>query len=222
MLAAGMALSAAGAGAQMAGAANSRSAMNAQVAAEAARQKGYQDQAGKVFDESLQQSTPLTARQQMGQGEDRANAEYKKLESLPMGTSTAPFQSGTSGQVLNAGRTQQSNQAQARLQGYTEWDLQQAIKNMSANRQLGVIGTNAHRSAGVSPYEIQQASHAGDTLSGIGSLLGLAGTTVGALGGLSGMGSAAGVGAGVNPNNIPITTIMANQPPPLLPIYSGI
>lgn len=214
LLAAGAALAAAGAGTQMAAASAARSAENQKVTDEMARQAQYQQQGKQAFATSLAQSSQPVAQQQMQQGSDAAMREYQKLEALPLASSAAPFQGGGSAQNLEAGRTLQSNQAQANLQGYTKWDLDQAIKNLTANQRLGIIGTNASRSAGVLPYEVQQAAHSQDTLAGIGGLLGTAGSLVGNYGALSGLGRAAGTSVpSLTANDVPFGTIYANQQP---------
>lgn len=186
-------------------------AMNAAASAEAQRQAGYQKQANQVFQTSLAQSSPGTAQQQMQQGQDKAQAQYQKLESIPLSTSAAPFQTGQNGQSMVQGQTQLSNNAQAKLQGYSEWDLQQAIKNLTANQQLGIINTNASRSAGVLPYEIQQAGHTGDMLSGIGGLFGAGGSVLGTYGALSSLGAAASTAPSVGVSQVPFRTQFANQ-----------
>lgn len=192
LLAVGAAVSAAGAGVQEAGVAQSNRAMNNTINDELTQQAEYQKQGQQVFQQSLQQSSPQSTQQQMQQGQQLAQNQYQKLEAAPLSTGNAPFQSGApSYQAEVQGRTQNSNASQAALQGYSEWDLQQAIKDLSANSQLGIINRNAAGAASILPYQMQQASHAGDALSGVGSLLGSAGGLVGLYGATSGLGAAA-------------------------------
>ncbi len=63
----------------------------------------------------------------------------------------------------------------ARLAGYTDWDLKQAIKNLRAQQELQQIENFSRGSLSILPTELQSAAHAGDTLTGIGGLLSAAG-----------------------------------------------
>jgi hypothetical protein len=187
LIIAGLAMSAAGAGVQIAGAEESRKAMNSAVDESLARQQQFSQQGRSVFEKSLTGSTPQTAQDQMAEGRDRALNEYQSLQakSLTGETSAVPFESNQSATNVDKGRTGLSNLAQASLQGYSEWDLQRAIKNLTAEGQLGLISNNARNVASMLPYQVQAASHAGDSLSGIGSLLGTAGGLVGMFGALA-------------------------------------
>lgn len=191
----GLALSAAGAGAQIAGAQQSQSAMNTALGNELQDQAAYQKQASNVFQNSLSQSTPKAAQDQMLQGQQLAQAQYQKLENTPLTGTAAPAAFGSQGaQDINVGQKQLSNTAQANLQGYSEWDLQQAIKDLTAKGQLGVIGGLAQNRAQILPYQLQVAQQAGGDLTGIGSLLGAAGGVVGGIGALGGGMGALGAG----------------------------
>jgi hypothetical protein len=74
--------------------------------------------------------------------------------------------------------------ANADLQGYSNIGVQQGLKDQSVNSQLGVIGTNARRSASIFPTLLQNAqisangeASIGSLLSTLGSFLGLASAT---------------------------------------------
>lgn len=193
LLAAGMALSAAGAGASIAGAKKSERAMEKSVQAEIKRQRGYRDEAMQAYQQSLEQSGADVAQQQTEQGEAARAAAYKRLESIPLAAPSntqAPVESTTAGRVAGAQERNLAG-AQANYMGLSEWQLQQLIKNMRARQRLGLIGTVSADSAGVNPYEIQNASHAGDTLGGIGTALGAAGSLLGSYGALSAPATAA-------------------------------
>lgn len=198
MMAVGMGLAAAGAGMQIAGARKSERAMERSIEGEIKRQRGYRDEAMQAYQQSLEQSGAGVAQQQIGQGEATRAAAYKRLEQIPLGTPSntqAPIESTTAGKV--AGKKEQNIAgAQASFMGLSEWQLQQLIKNMRARQRLGLIGTVSADSASVNPYEVQHASQAGDTLSGIGSLLGTAGSLVGMYG-MGAPGAAASVGTAV-------------------------
>lgn len=183
----GLALSAAGAGAQIAGSQESSSAMNQAMSNELATQQQFQKQATNVFQTSLGQSSPTSAQADMAKGQQLAMNQYQKLENTPLSGTSAPAPFGSSSaQNINAGQKQLSNTAQANLQGYSEWDLQQAIKDLTAKGQLGVIGAQSANAASILPYQLQAASQAGSDLTGIGSLLGAAGGVVGGIGAVGG------------------------------------
>jgi len=195
LLLAGAALSAAGAGVEVVGTQKSQSAMNSAVENELAQQQGYAKQGRNIFEQSLQGSSPQTAQTEMAQGQQKAMSDYQRLQSLDLNSAgkQAPFQSDSSALTVDQGRTNLSNAAQAKLQGYSEWDLQQQIKDLQAKGQLGVLSTNAANTASLLPYQLQAAQHAGDTWTGIGSLLSAAGGITGSLGALGGsLGAAAG------------------------------
>lgn len=185
LLAVGAALSAAGAGAQIAGASESRSAMNSTMDAFSAREKGLQKKGDTLVQNSLADSTLKASQDQMAQGEKTALDNYSKLEATPLASGS--FGAVNPSDPLQSGRISQSNQANANLQGLSEYQLQQHIKDVLTGAQLGVIGGFAQQNAGVLPYQLQDASQAGAGLSGIGSLLGTAGSLA-ALGGGMGIG----------------------------------
>lgn len=196
----GLGLAAAGTGLEMAGAKKAQGAENDQVAQELLRQKGYQQQATGVFNQSAGQSTSENAQKQMADSAQGSQSQYAQLQASPLNQQSASI---AAQDPVTQARTQaligQANTVQARLGGYGQWETNQQVKNLLAANQLGIIGGNAAQSARINPYEVQQASHAGDTMAGIGKLLGLAGSAVGAGGGLwSGLAtSAAGIGGQV-------------------------
>lgn len=184
---AGLALAAAGAGAKEYGNIQSTNAMNSKVAQEMGRQKGYQGQANSVFQNSLSQSTPQSVGQQLGQGQQLAMQATRNATNVPFGSSQAPLPSnlGALAQQQLGATLQNNNQNNAALQGYSNIGLQQGLKDQLAQSQLGLVNTNAGRSASVLPYELQQAQGVGAPWEGAGSLLSAAGMVTG----LSGLGA---------------------------------
>ena len=73
-------------------------------------------------------------------------------------------------------------QANANLQGYSNYGFQQGLKDLSANSQLGLIGNQARSAESVLPYELQSAANADSGLASLGSLLGTAGSLAGLYG----------------------------------------
>lgn len=170
---AGLLASLAGTGLGVAGSMESQSAMNDAAKAELSRQQQFNKQGQSVLQQSIAQSTPKAAQQQLGQGQQQALQEYAKVQSTP-----ASYAQGAQSDLAKAtsdttvqGKNQLGNQAAAPLQSYDAYSLAQQIKDMQAQTQLGQIGTFARQSESVLPLEMQQAGQSGSTLSGIGSIL---------------------------------------------------
>jgi hypothetical protein len=178
--------------------------MNDQVLAELSRQKGYQERSRTLFDQSLAQGTPAVAAQQTGEGARTREAAYTADQAVPITPTVAPGLAGSAVQQ-SAQNAQQarSNTARATNAGYENWLLSQAIKNTHAGQEIGMQSDFAHGSTGLLPLRLQQAQHAGDTLSGIGSGIGLLGSLYGGFSGLSGLSSTAGATGGAASSAVP-------------------
>jgi hypothetical protein len=187
---AGLAASAAGTGLSMAGAAKAQDAMEKQIQNQIAYQQSLQARATPVFQRSLQESSPEQVGRQMKQGEDQANALYRDVQSLPLGSALSPISEGQQRDTRTRDVIAAQNQAQAGLQGVSGMQSQQWLKNAEAQNQLGVFSNLANSSSQATPYLVQLAGHAGDSLAGLGSLMSTAGT-LGAMYGASkgGLGS---------------------------------
>lgn len=183
----GLALSAAGAGAGAIAANKSRKEMDDAALAELQRQQKYQGRATKTFDESLDKSGVGTAKKTISAGEQQANETYQRLQSVPLDVNdpTPQKQYGIVNAKTNAARTGLGNQQQAAMQGIPQWLQQQQIKNLLAAADQGFIGNQAAASARVNPLEIQAASHEGDSLGALGSMLGTAGSLTTMFGGMA-------------------------------------
>jgi len=199
----GLALAAAGTGLGVDASVESQRAMNDAANAELQRQQAYAAQGRKVFNQSLGQSTPQAVQQQMAKGAENAAQEYAKLQqnqppALGLGVDTMgqnPFLAQTQN-AITQGQLQNTNAANAQLQGYGASDVAQAIKDLQARTQLGQIGSFAQGSENILPLEMQQAqgSHAWE--SGLGSLLGTAGGLLSLYGALNPATTVAPLGAG--------------------------
>lgn len=187
-LLAGIGLALAGTAAQVSASAQARAAAERKTRKELLRQQEFKEGARRAFNVSLEQSTPEVAQRQIGQGTEQRQQEYERVKNLPF-SSAGEVVPGSPSSVVEttkrAGQEQGLSLAQARLGGYTNWDLQQAIKNLRANQAIGLESSLARGSANVLPFELQDAAHAGDTLAGIGSLLSTVGAGLGTYGVLS-------------------------------------
>jgi hypothetical protein len=191
---AGLALAGAGAGTQAYAGSKETSAMNDAVSQEMARNQQYQQQGQNVFQQSLAKSTPQAAQQQIGQGQQQLAGLIQNAQAVPLSLSM-PSSIGVNDQTQQA-KTNMSNTAASNLGGYSNFGLQQNLKDMQAGSQLGVINQNARGWANILPAQIQQASQSQQGLMSLGQLLGMAGMVTG----LSGLGAGTGVSASQSAN----------------------
>lgn len=194
----------AGAGMQAAAAQQAQEAASRATREELNRQQGYRKEAMSTFADSLKQSTPAVAQQAIDEGAQTRQADYAKARSVPLTEGRTPYTSGEGSRLLSsAGAASQDHLGdamRARLGGYTDWDLKQAIKDMRASQALGTIGSFSQGSQNVLPLELQSAAHSGDTLAGVGQLFSTAGMLGGAYGALAKVPvSAAAQAANANP-----------------------
>ena len=186
---ASLALSVAGAAMQSGANQLTQNNMNDLTEQELQRQQAFARKGQQVFQNSLGQSTPSSAQQQLNQGQQQALGNIQQVQGVPLSLSM-PSSTGIN-TAANTARQNMSNQAAAGYQGRSNFPLQQYLKDLSANSQLGLIGNQAQQSESVLPYELSQAQNSYGWLSGLGGLLGTAGSLVG----MSGLASA-GAGAG--------------------------
>ena len=188
-----LAMTAAGSAAQAAGARRAAKAMEGARLAESIRQKGFQDQATKISDQSLSKSGRASTEADMKANEAKraadaaaATAEVRKPieatgENLA-GDQTANRVMATEGEAQaarNLGYAGQQGSAKANLLSFNDVTFQNAINNMRAGQQLGTIGNFMRGSAGVLPIELEAASRRGDNLKTLGTVLSTAGSVVG-------------------------------------------
>lgn len=169
-------------------------AENRAVANEMRRQREYQQRATGLFNQSLGQSAPQAAQQQIQQGRQQALQAGQPAMQMPYAASTVPLPGGQDrlSQARLSSQLGLGQQANANLQGYGNYPLQQSLKDMDIGGQLGVVNREASQSAGVLPAELQQASQSQSGLTGIGQLL----SAGGLLAGLGSLAAAPAAGAG--------------------------
>lgn len=185
----------AGTALSIAGNVKSQNAMNAARASETNQQAQLQKQSNAIFRNSLAQSTPNTAQQQMQAGQAARTNAWQNLQdattptasALPATSGTATSGAGTSStgaagqRATSAGNTWNAlNAKSAATEGsYGDWQNQQAIKNANAAQQLGVQNNFSQGDAALLPTELEVASHKGDALSGWGSIVSSLGSLAG-------------------------------------------
>lgn len=189
----------AGAGAQAAGQAKARKAMEGAQIAERVRQKGYNDQSQAAFSESLGNADPQAQANAQGKAEGERKAAYDTATAEARAPLEATGKNLAGNQDANRvmssesaarsaqalGYAGQQGAAKAALQGFGDTQLGNAIYNARQMQKQGQIGNFMQGSAAVLPYEVDAASHKGDSLKSLGDILSMAG----AIGGM-------GVGAG--------------------------
>lgn len=188
-----LSLTAAGSAAQAAGARRAAKAMEGARVAESIRQKGFQDEASKVVDQSLSKSGRGATEQGMKEAAaeraaaaDAAVAEVRKpVEAV--GSNIAGDQSGNKVMATesdlqaakNLGFATQQGRAKSDLLSFNDVTFQNAINNIRAGQQLATTGNFMRGSAGVLPVELEAASRKGDNLKTLGTVLSTAGSVVG-------------------------------------------
>ena len=192
-------------------------AMNKAAANIIAQEQGAAKQGGDIFQQSLDKSTPQAAESQIKQGQDQALNEDNRLQGqLSLqdiigggGGSKPNVTSGAAGAKIAAG-----TQAGAKNQGYTNYSLQQYLKDVTANSALGLNNARAQGIAStLGPME-EQASQTGNELAGIGQTIGAALGAGGAAASLyNGPSTPSAVGSQQQLyQNVPFSTIAANTP----------
>jgi hypothetical protein len=188
-----LALTAAGSAAQAAGARRAAKAMEGARVAESLRQKGFQDQATQVSDESLKKSGKDSTEAGMKAAADARAAESdaavadvrRPIEATGenlAGDQTANRVMATEGDIQaarNLGFAGQQGAAKSNLLSFNDVTFQNAINNMRAGQQLNTISNFMRGSSNVLPIELEAASRKGDNLKTLGTVLSTAGSVVG-------------------------------------------
>jgi len=201
---------------------NIRHKMNALTGQELARQRDFAKKGQGVFNQSLGLSTPGAAQSQIQQGQQQLGQSINQAQAVPLSLSMPGSDNGNT--AVQSAQRGLSNRAAASIGGYSNFGLQQQLKDLDANSQLGLIGSKARGSMNVLPTELQQAQQSQQGLQTLGTLLGVGGTLAGLYGlsaapAATGVSSAqlAGLGAGYGPMtaasaaSLPASTLMAGQ-----------
>ncbi len=141
---------------------------------ERARQTGYANEAGSAVQHSLYNATADVARQQMEAGRaNRLNAFSNVAQ-----THLLPGGGGGMNQVDNA-KFGVLSKARANLGSYSDWALEQTLRDIKTQQELNRVINFAGGTASVFPYRQDAALHSQDVLA-------LAGNTIQSLGGAGG------------------------------------
>ena len=206
----GLGLMGAGTGLSEWGNVRAQGAMESAAQNELARQRGYQQRATGVFNQSLSQSTPQAAMQNIGQGQQQYLSAMRQaaLPQLGLPSNVANLPGSNIVDTGEKARAAQTLGAASDLGGYGNYELQNRLNSLNTWPQLNIIGNEAQQSANVLPLELQQASQSQTGLQSIGQLLNMAGMMTG-LYGLTQAPAGAGMNFGATlqgaPQMLPVT-----------------
>lgn len=200
--------SAAGTGLSVAGAAETQGAENKVAEQQQMQQQEFAKRGQAVAQQNIQDTSAPVAQKAI---QDTAGSQLAKY-ALAQGQGTGVPSSIPDDPVASArtaGVVDQSNKAGSEEAGLDSYGVNNYLANQPANRQLGVIGTEAGGAAAAAGPEYAQASQAGGALDAAGSGLGM----LGQLASLYGIYNKIGGVPSANPApNIPWYTTYANQP----------
>lgn len=168
---AGTAASLAGTGVGIAGAKASQDAMEQSVRNQLNQEAQFQQQATPLYQKSLEQSSPENAQRAIQDQAAQTTELYRRLQQTPLSTASPAVQLNPQNTVRTDQAIQGQNAANAQLQGFGQWQIQQWLKNQQANLGLGTIGNLAQSGAANAGTLAQLAGRSGLGLQGAGSLL---------------------------------------------------
>lgn len=188
-----LSLAAAGSVAQAAGQARAQKAMAGAREAERIRQKGYQSEADAALGNSLSNADKGAQDAKQGQAEGERKAAYDEAVAAvraPIEATGANLAGDTAGNAVvdsevarkgaaALGYAGQQGGAKANLLSFNDVQLGNALYNARQLQEQARIANNMRGSADVLGIEQESASHKGDNLKTLGSLLSAGGTIVG-------------------------------------------
>jgi hypothetical protein len=210
LLAVGLLGGAVGTGLEVAGNIADKNAINSAEASTYGTLNQDQQKATAVMQQQEANQGAGVANNDIQSGAAQRNALSQVLQQAAQPASGTPLPASTADTAVrgatartgNAGNAWSNivNKAQDVQGGYGDWQTALNLGNQNTNQQLGVINTEARGTAGLLPLEVQAASHAGDALSGWGSI-------VSALGQVASLGAATGAFAPAAAAGSPSITI---------------
>ena len=178
----------AGTGASVAAARQQESEMEKAVKRSLQQQQGFKRRGKEVYAKSLEEGSPAAAKRQIGEGTQEARELYERVQQVPLGQSSSAAVTPANKAVDTQRQSNYSRligEPNAQMQGLTNYNLQQWIKNLQAQTQFGVNTSLSQGAAGVLPYRLQDAQNSAAGLQGIGSLLSTIGNVAGIAGGVN-------------------------------------
>ncbi len=137
---------------------------------ERGRQTGYADEAGSAVRQSLEGATADVARQQMEEGRNKRLMDFSNVAQVNL------LPGGMQGmnQVDNA-KFGVLSKARANLGSYSDWALEQTLRDIKTQQELNRVINFAGGTASVFPYRQDAALHSMDVLALMGNTLQQAG-----------------------------------------------
>lgn len=178
----GAALSLAGAGVNEAAALKTQDKMNDIMAANQTQQNQLQQKNQGVFQNSLAQSTPDAAKQQVQIGADKFKNAAQQAQNVPLGLASNSLTS--TDKSADTARAGLNRDAMANYAGYGQYGVEQGLKDQAANSQIGANNNQSQFINSLLPSELGAAQNTYSGLNSFGSLLGAGGNLVGAFGSL--------------------------------------
>lgn len=175
----GLALTAAGTAASSVANSEATSAENKATDNQLSQQQALQKKATGLFNQNLPGNTQQAAQSQIGSANTQLQNQYKQAALAPLTPTANPINVSPVVQARADQSTQQQGAANAQNQGYSQWGVNQAIQNMLAGQQIGLVNNQASQLYGTYGANMNQAAQSSSGLSGIGSILGTLGTAVG-------------------------------------------
>lgn len=142
------------------------SRMNQAVTDALNKQRGFQAQGTDIFNQSLAAQSPQAAQADLTAGADRARQGYARVQSTPLTVSPQTADEKDSSVQSNIkGYQDLTNKTSAANTAYGNLATNQAITNMLAKANLGLLGQRAGAWAAITPYQISDAQKKSTALS---------------------------------------------------------
>lgn len=198
------AMTVAGSVSGMIGKSKAEDARNSAIAAENQRQRGIEAQSANLFNQTLTKGDRPTQDKNVADAADkRFQADQSRLTGAPSYTATvgqAPKEVGSAfARALRGALTRNIDRADrtAKVNAYGDANAALGTDLLHSGQWQTIFGNRAVNSSRLLPAELEDANRAGDTWSGIGSLLSAGGRAVGSFGGGGLGGSAGGIAGGL-------------------------
>lgn len=144
----------------------------------------YQEQGSSIVGQRTREAGVGTAQKEIAEGTAEANKRYADVKGVP--GSTIPGIADPGNPMSNNAWADLMGALRAPETGYSEFTLQQMIKNLRSAQQMGVVSQLARARQAILPMQLRQAQHSADELAGWGKVIASVGSGVGAMGGMSG------------------------------------
>lgn len=191
-------------------------ARNAATQAELARQHGYQDQSGAIFDTQMGNWTPAVQGQRLNGAQTAATGFFNSTAPTAANVGTIGFNdAGAASKAAEAKSIADAftaantrTDALGKLSGWDQLGFDNKVSLAGSGRQLGTISDLSSNSARVGDFEREvNGMNAYRPPSGLGDLLGFAGN-------LAGSGRLGGFGGGGGATSMPTSSMWGVYRPP--------